>query len=107
MIGKALKLEGGSSGTGKHQGVNTRDSFTVTAWARLELPDDLVNAEAVACSFAVDNQVDSMAGKGASCGGLADVAFSTTNVANALMYAGSSTERPHSGNMYGFRGNAR
>lgn len=39
VIGKALKLEGGSSGTGKHQGVNTRDSFTVTAWARLERDD--------------------------------------------------------------------
>ncbi|MGW4115108.1 LamG domain-containing protein [Actinosynnema sp. NPDC004786] len=39
VIGNALKLEGGSSASTAYSGVNTRDSFTVSAWARLERDD--------------------------------------------------------------------
>ncbi|QQQ77416.1 LamG domain-containing protein [Saccharothrix sp. 6-C] len=39
VIGDALKLEGSSSGTSTMVGINSRDSFTVSAWARLERDD--------------------------------------------------------------------
>ncbi|MCP2249588.1 LamG domain-containing protein [Lentzea aerocolonigenes] len=39
VIGNALKLDGSASAAAQWHGVNTRDSFTVEAWARLERDD--------------------------------------------------------------------
>lgn len=39
VIGNALKVDGSGSAAAQWHGVNTRDSFTVEAWARLERDD--------------------------------------------------------------------